>query len=213
MRGCKFFNRLEEQQAQVYISPNVNKIYDQSQGDVRSRLNFLFHQVADPIWRTSKYHLIEGKTDLLVLKIKPERMSVIMEGNTVYIACLWLSHDDYEREVGDQMSADFDLNNFSQWSAPLSDDLESDEDWLERMQKSNKSLESFWEDAERRCQMVENDLQDRDATINELRAQLEETELKVQEKERCMEKKMAEIEGLQGELLILRRPWWKRVFS
>jgi len=136
-----------------------------------------------------------------------------MEGNTVYIACLWLSHDDYEREVGDQMSADFDLNNFSQWSAPLSDDLESDEDWLERMQKSNKSLESFWEDAERRCQMVENDLQDRDATINELRAQLEETELKVQEKERCMEKKMAEIEGLQGELLILRRPWWKRVFS
>lgn len=208
-----FFNRLEEQQAQIYISPNVKKIYEQSQGVVRDRLNFLFHQVADPIWRTSKYHRIEGKTDLLVLKIRPERMSVIMEGNTVYIACLWLSHGDYEREVGNQMRADFDLNNFSLWSAPLSDELESDEDWLERMQENNKSLETLWESTEKRCQIAEKSLLDSDAKINELRAQLEKTELKVQEKERCIKQKMAETESLQGELLDLRRPWWKRMFS
>ncbi|WP_347246006.1 putative CRISPR-associated protein [Thermogutta sp.] len=119
--GFLVLDALEKDTKQVYLSPQAREAYNASQGEVRKRLVRFLSGLQDPLYRDSHKHTVES-TDLTVYKLghQAERAAGFVRGNRLYIALLYTSHDEYERDIKNHSVAEFEgrLRGFVPWTPP-----------------------------------------------------------------------------------------------
>lgn len=186
----------------VYLSPEARETYGKSEGRVRKQLDHCLTLLRDPLWRKTHLHRFP-RTDLQVFKMahQDERVAGFVRGDRLYVCMIYLSHDQYDRDLPTRRVADFEsrLKDFQPWLPPAEEQIsptEAPDEYRflvrenERLQKTVSDLErklldteQCWQDAEKRCEELqsrclelEQDRQKRDARINELQGQLGQLE-------------------------------------
>jgi len=106
----------------VMLSPSAARKLEQTQGTSRQTLENLLDRVRNPLWRAQKYHPIRG-TDLDPYKPGdvPYRLAGWVERGMVYVAELYLEHEEYERDLPTRHRSDYQCKDFKPYwptSAP-----------------------------------------------------------------------------------------------
>lgn len=102
------------QQLPVMLSPSAQEKLNTLTGVERAIMERLLDRVRNPFWRAQKIHPFEG-TDLMVFKPGRARQRLAVCANRngiVYVAEIYASHDEYERDLPQRSAQNYDLNEF-----------------------------------------------------------------------------------------------------
>lgn len=192
-------------QTPVMLSSSVQRKLKEANDIERSLIELLLDRVRSPLWRAQKCHAFSG-TDLEVYKpgSTSHRLAVWgIEGETVYVAEIYTSHDEYERDLPSRRLANYDKKAFTPYypnPPPVPEEkLEESGDEMIAIAISEK------ERAERARAQAETD---RDEALK-MAAQMERTLLESSQKTDDLRKRVAELEAKQRE----RDSWglWQRI--
>lgn len=102
------------QKMPVMLSPSAQEKLNTLTGVERAVMEPLLDRVRDPFWRAQKIHPFEG-TDLMAFKPgrTQQRLAVCaIRNGMVYVAEIYTSHDEYERDLPQCFSRNYDLDEF-----------------------------------------------------------------------------------------------------
>lgn len=111
--GLLLVHALEQQEAQVLLSPKARQDHQASSGKVREQFDHLLDRVGDPIWRHQHRHAFSSELSIFKPGNTSKRMGAFLRGERVYVARLWSSHDQYEREAPAERIVDYPTSKFT----------------------------------------------------------------------------------------------------
>lgn len=234
--GFLFLDQWEKDTKEIYLSLKAREAYERSQGEVRERITRFLASLRDPLVRNNHKHSFEG-TDLDVFKMphQAERVAGFVQGDRLYVCCIYLSHDEYERDLPNYRRADFKSQSFEPWSPPeeyqsatevpdeaeyLIKENQELKEKIARMEKDNMELLASYEKSEN---SRETALRERDEfrsqvdilrdTNEKLRQQSESLEAKLNRVEEEKREIQIQVEKLQKELAWAKRAWWRKLLG
>ena len=108
----------------LLLSPRAAAALTAATDQARDQFEFMLNRVRNPFWRAHKRHNFTA-TDLEVWK--PGRTAQRMAGwsipESVYVAELYATHGEYERDLPGRTRADYDIRKFTPWEPPAQTDL------------------------------------------------------------------------------------------
>jgi len=118
----------------VMLSPSARRKLKDEEGTRRRQLDYLLDRVRIPQWRAQKRHSFRD-TDLDVYKPGNTglRLAGWVEGEIVYIAELYTSHDEYTANLPGRYRKDYDPSEFEAYTPqvieldPAKEEVEGDE--------------------------------------------------------------------------------------
>lgn len=230
--GELVFESQHSAEGQVLINPVLAEKLEAAPRDARRTMEGLLRKVSDPLWRSAHVHRFKG-TDLLVSKPGPvsERLAYTPRGREIYVAEIFLHHDNYERELNGRHIADYDLSAFLPWQpteAPQADDATDAEQAL-ALQQALDSARNALEQAEQRIRKTAGERDHaRQQREKDAVAAAQREKKSQQTMSRTISKRDERIRELEAELERLRAqhsaaapsearnapavPWWRRIF-
>ncbi len=102
------------QESPVMLSPGAREVLEGLQGTQRREIELLLDRVRNPIWRAAKWHT-RSDTDLAVWKpgANQPRLAGWVEGDTVYVAEIYTTHQEYDRDIPNRRRRNYDPKGFS----------------------------------------------------------------------------------------------------
>ena len=102
------------QEGPVMLSPRAREVLEGLQGTQRREIELLLDRVRNPIWRAAKWHT-RSDTDLAVWKpgANQPRLAGWVEGDTVYVAEIYTTHQEYDRDIPNRRRRNYDPKGFS----------------------------------------------------------------------------------------------------
>lgn len=102
------------QEVPVMLSERARRKVEWAEGEQRQQIELLLDRVRNPIWRASKRHEFRT-TDLEVWKPGncSLRLAGWVESGVVYVAEIYFSHDEYEKDLMNRRRNGYDRRGFS----------------------------------------------------------------------------------------------------
>lgn len=172
--GLLFASDAQAEVAEVFLSPNAQRQFEQSQATVREQFAFMLQRVGDPLWRRGKQHNFAG-TDLAVFKPgnTSERMACIIRDRRIYV-CELLRHDEYERVLPTRKQHSYQIKQFTAWTPPPDLSIpQSDQEIVSRLQAENLALQNKADTAETGRKTAADELASMSGPLRELLPTLE----------------------------------------
>jgi putative CRISPR-associated protein (TIGR02619 family) len=217
--GMLLLKDLTHGQAEVLISPQAQRTYEESEGVAKEQFTFMLERAGNPLWRQGKKHSFHG-TDLAVYKPgnTAERMACIMRPGKIFVCELFAAHDDYERILPQKHVSDYDLKSFQQWYRPVGIEASptTEEAAFRRLYKELDDSRISWHKAEDQLEAVRHEklkLEDEKQTLQDKIEGLQAKAQRTVEMESEVQGFRARVRALEEELAIARLPWWKRLLK
>jgi len=173
----------------IMLSPAAQKKLKSLQGEQRQEIELLLDRVRNPIWRAQKWHT-RNDTDLVVWKpgANQPRLAGWVEGDTVYLAEIYPTHEEYDRDIPNRNRDAYNLDEFSAYyprplKIPVEDLEEAGGDEL--LALARRKREAAERDRDEALKLAEQ-LEEKARGLAEelMRLQAEAEELRARERER-----------------------------
>lgn len=219
--GDLIFETQQSLAANVYIGPHVQQVLTKAIAGERKVLETLLTRCADTLRREHNIHRFSG-TDLLVSKQGnvAERPAYTERNGDVYVAEAYLSHDNYERDLGGRKVKDYKLEEFQLWEADqveaelptdaetvlsLQDELQSAKNVLQNVTSLRDSLSIRVEQLEEQRLALNASLQEKDARVEQFRRQQVASDRKKSALEKKLELALQDNDALRHQVFALEK--------
>lgn len=234
--GFWFLDRWEKDTKEIYLSPKAREAYERSQGEVRERITRFLASLRDPLARNKHKHPFHG-TDLDVFKMphQAERVAGFVRGDRLYVCLIYLSHDEYDRDLRHRRRAEFEGQPFEDWSPPAeyhsSTDVPEEDEFLTNenrelkeqialMEKEYDELMASYEESKKSRETIQrerDELRSVVDTLHDKNEKLRQQSESLESKLNCLEQEkrdlQRQVQKLQEDLAWAKRAWWRKLLG